>query len=379
MISHDYAPNIGGIAAHVTNLATHLARRGHDVTVITMRYDRALPFSKSEGKLRVMRMLVPDVGKLRGFCFVAQAAPLLLALSLWRRFDVIHWHNFFPDAVVAFFGRAAKKVFTNHSSTFLDIFEKGDGRLIRWLTRQAKYIIGPSAELAEKSRRFFGRADYQSVYIPNGVDVDYFRPLDTEQRRRERAELLHRFGFGPETFIVVCPRRLEPKNGVRYFVEAVPRIAASFPNLLCLVLGNDADRAYASEVRALSKAIGADAHVRFLGAVPNPEMVRYYQVADIVVLPSLMEATSIAGLEAIASGVPVVGTDVGGIPDIVRAGHNGIIVPPRDPEAIATAVTSLMRDAERRDKYSHHARELAVSRFSWSSITNQTLKIYAAA
>lgn len=377
MISHDYAPNIGGIAAHVTNLATHLARRGHDVLVITMRYDRALPFYKREGSLRVVRLLVPDVSKLRGFCFVVQAAPLLLAFSLWRRFDVIHWHNFFPDAVVALFGGAAKKVFTNHSSTFLEMFEKGGGYPIRWLTRGACKIIGPSAELADKSRIFFEKAVQDVTYIPNGVDTNIFRPLDPDSRRQKREQLLRRYNRDPETFIIVCPRRLEPKNGVRYFVESVPAIAKQHPRILCLILGNDADPKYAEEVRALSKRIGADANVRFLGPIPNPEMTGYYQVADVVVLPSLMEATSIAGLEALACGVPIVGTSVGGIPDIVHDGHNGVILPPKNPAAIAAAVTALLDDAERRTEYSNRARDLAVSRFSWDSIVNQTLNVYA--
>lgn len=325
-----------------------------------------------------MRLLVPNVSKLRGFCFVAQAAPLLLALSLWRRFDVIHWHNFFPDAVVALFGRSARKIFTNHSSTFLEIFEKGGGHLIRWLTRRADKIIGPSAELADKSRLFFEKAVQDVAYIPNGVDADVFQPLDPNSRKQKREQLLHQYDLDSETFIIVCPRRLEPKNGVRYFVEAVPAIARQHPRILCLILGNDADPKYAGEVRALSKRIGADARIRFLGTIPNPEMVDYYQIADVVVLPSLMEATSIAGLEAIACSAPVVGTSVGGIPDIVRDGYNGAIVPPCDPEAIATAVTSLLSDAVQRNKYSHCARAFAVSRFSWSSIVGQTLKIYAA-
>lgn len=376
LISHDYVPNIGGIAAHVANLAAHLAKRGHQVIVVTLRYSRSLPFRQQSGNLEVVRFLVPNVSKLRGLCFVIQAAPFLFAVSLWRRFDVVHWHNFFPDALIALFGRAKRTVFTNHSSTFLEIYEKGGGRLIQWLTRYADKIIGPSRELAEKSCAFFHRQPNDVACIPNGVDTDLFRPLDPDSRRRKREKLFCTYKMGPETSLIVCPRRLEPKNGVRYFVEAVPTIVMRYPQTLCLILGNDADPEYAKEVRALSRRIGVDGYIKFLGPVPNTEIVSYYQVADVVVLPSLMEATSIAGLEAMACGVPIVGTDVGGIPEIVRDGHNGIIVPPCDPEAIAAAITALMDDPELRDRLSTRARELAEACFSWTRITDQTLEAY---
>ena len=113
-----------------------------------------------------------------------------------------------------------------------------------------------------------------------------------------------------------------------------------------------------------------------LGQVPSDDMPSYYRAADFSVLPSLVEATSIAGLESMASGVPLIGTNVGGIPAIIQNEIDGLLVPSEDPHALAQAIRSMIGDPDKRRVMGDRAREATISRFSWDIISRKTTEIY---
>ena len=116
--------------------------------------------------------------------------------------------------------------------------------------------------------------------------------------------------------------------------------------------------------------------VTMLGSVNNNDMPDIYRACDISVLPSLMEATSITGLESMASGLVLVGTKVGGIPALIEEGKTGFLVPPRDPEAMAEKLIPLIRDKARCKQMGEAAREKAKTEFSWPVIAGQTVEVY---
>ena len=114
----------------------------------------------------------------------------------------------------------------------------------------------------------------------------------------------------------------------------------------------------------------------FLGNVPNPQMPLIYRAADISVLPSFMEATSITGLESMATGLPLVGTRVGGIPVLIEDGTSGRLVSPGKPGEIAAAIDQLVEDAALRKAMGQAGRRSAVENFSWGHIAEQTVEVY---
>ena len=118
------------------------------------------------------------------------------------------------------------------------------------------------------------------------------------------------------------------------------------------------------------------ASVVLLGDIPHTEIQKYYQISDIVVLPSLMEATSLSGLEAMSCGKPLLGTDVGGIPEIIEDGKNGCLVPPENEKKIADALNVMLNDRERLNKMGKYGRFLATERFSWHQVAENTLAVY---
>ncbi|MDO8490194.1 MAG: glycosyltransferase family 4 protein [bacterium] len=378
IISSDYYPSVGGIAAHVYNLSRSLAGRGHSVLVMSIRYGANLPFIEHFEGLTIVRFLVPNVGKLRGVLFVVQASFFIFVMSVLRRFDVIHWHTILPDALIGIVGRAKVKVFTNHSSGFLELFAKGKSSIpYQWLFNSATTIIAPSKELAEKSECFKKNTNIRIQHISNGVNSEAFYPVDACEKDRIRNELSKVYHFPMVEFLILCPRRLEPKNGVEYFVQSIAFLKRVSGEILFLIAGNDADMQYAMRVRSLVEDYSLQHQVIFLGAIPNAKMSELYQISDIVVLPSLMEATSIAGLEAMACGIPLVGTRVGGIPEIIEDGKTGILVPEKNPEALAGAMNTLLANKDLRIQYGMHARQRVLADFSWECISNKTIEVYA--
>jgi glycosyltransferase involved in cell wall biosynthesis len=166
-----------------------------------------------------------------------------------------------------------------------------------------------------------------------------------------------------------------PKNGVLDLARAVPAILRKHPDAVFVFAGSE-DPACAEEVRRALRVAGVLHACRFLGPVPHDRMPHLLRAATVCVLPSHVEATSLAGLEAMACGVPLVGTRVGGIPEILTNGETGLLVPPSSPEDLAGAVTRLLADSDLAHRLAKAARDRVVAAFSWDRIAEQFLEVY---
>lgn len=367
MLSADFLPNIGGITAHVYELSKALVKQGNDVYVITLTYRlREKNYQKIDG-IKVHRIYYPRLKFIGFFAYLFLAWLKLKWLILKEGIDVIHSHTLIPDALIARFIRNIPKVATKHSSGFLEAVEKGEHkRLYRWLLGQADCVIGPSQELVDAVVKLsIGRN--KTSFIPNGVDIDVFHPQVNGNEVKER------YGIVSDEKLILCPRRLVPKNGVEYFIRAIPIVIKQVSQVKCLIVGPGSERARLGEEVV---ALGIADRVIFADRVPNSEMPKYYAASDIAVLPSLIEATSIAGLEAMATGKPLVGTNIGGIPQIIADGETGILVPPRDPEKLAYAIISLLNDNGKRVTMGLNARKRAETEFRWQIIAEKIQNVY---
>ncbi len=226
------------------------------------------------------------------------------------------------------------------------------------------HILAPSRELADASRS----VGAQSVsYVPNGVDTARFRP-GSISRQAARAQV----GLKETDFAIVLARRFEVKNGLRYFAEAFNRICEQIPDAIAIFCGPDYDGIELPATRAALTNAHAQGRVRFVGSVPNSEMPLYYSAADVSVIPSLIEATSITALESMASGVPVIATSVGGLPELIQTGKTGLLVLPRDPEALAEATITLFRNPSLRVSLAAAGRQAVLESFAWERVAAAT-------
>lgn len=381
LFSTDYLPNIGGVATHVHELGRALQSLHCHTRVFTVRAE-TWRHPGTWGS----RTMVWDGLTTTQLPFVHLPLDCGQHWSLHRlarhfrnhslhppRNLVLHSHDYDTYGhYVAEHSPHAARVFTNHTSMFLqDVADHTTHS--RWRRTLALYdwIIAPSQELAEATTAL-GYPAHRIAVIPNGVDPDRFHP-DPLLRRNTREAL----GIPHGAVVILCARRVVPKNGVIDFAHSLRFLGDSTHPIVVLFAGNQATHdPYERETVAAAMHSPVAEGVHFLGPVPNSDMPRLYAAADMAVLPSLKEATSITGLEAMASALPLVSTNVGGLPDLVEDGVTGVLVHPGDPRAFADAVRQLLGNAGLRSDFGRRGREKVLTHFTWSRIAARTLTVY---
>lgn len=351
-----YTPEVGGLESHVSALAEGLVRRGHEVRVVTSRSRTDLASEEEIAGVEVCRTWMPSRSTVGWALHAASSLGPMRASASWC--DVVHAESF---ASVLPAGRAARLagrplVASLHTSHFLRVSESPLWRpLLRRIVRRADHTFAASEEIAAVAT---GLAPGTAVEaLTNGVDTDRFVPGGGEA------------GEGPPT--VVVPRRLFAKNGVEYMVRAVPDLVRRVPGVVVRIVGDGPER---PELETLAEKLGVSESIIFSGSVPHEEMPAVLAAGHVAVLPSLMEATSVAALEAMACGLPVVATRVGGLPEIVDE-RVGRLVPPRDPRALSLAIAEVLSDPARAEK-GHQARVRVVEQWSNERLVDRHLEVY---
>jgi hypothetical protein len=160
-----------------------------------------------------------------------------------------------------------------------------------------------------------------------------------------------------------------------YLVQSIPLLLKKIPNFLCVMCGNiDGDRE-SEKVRSFIYENNLEDHIRMEGYIKNENLGQYLIACDSLVLPSLMEATSISALEAMSVGRSVVGSRVGGIPQLVIEGKTGVLVNPADPEDLARGIEKLWEMPDR-EKLGVNGRDMVLNGFTWDHVANKVLELY---
>jgi glycosyltransferase involved in cell wall biosynthesis len=361
LVTSEFPPDIGGIGSHVAELARGLSNVIDRVSVV---YPRDLLKPATIWPVEGFRGAVerPRVIKGEPFYQLMLHRRLVRAVSD-EAFNLVHVHGMRPLGATR--GLPVPTVFTNHSSGFLARLNASPRRKERTSQelQHVAQLIAPSDELVEAARAL-GYAG-PATMIPNGVDPERFKP-DGPSRRAS-------LGIRDDEVVILLARRLVEKNGVVWFARAVDRLRGSPVRIV--VAGDGGERPAMEKI--LSENGMLDRTI-FLGSVSNADMPALFRAADISVLPSLAEATSIAGLEAMASGVALVGTSVGGIPAIIEDNATGLLIPPRDPEAMGAALARLVVDQALRRQMGAAARAKVEREFTWTQVVRRTIDVYRA-
>lgn len=368
MLSNSFPPEIGGIQEHVSNLAQTLARQGHQLKIVTVRRNKSERVRDTFAGLNVIRVPQLNLPKTLTTQYLAITTALLIAMRLRGQADVVHYHTFWPDAFTAFVvNKFVPTIYTAHESRFLLMAEQPQSR--RWLKlalRPFQGILAPSTELLEVTRQL-GVSSEKSAFIANAVDARKFRPDVTGETVRAR------YGVPMDHCLILCPRRLVPKNGLEFLIESLPLIRRRFSAVSVLIAGDGPER---ERLEARVRELDLQDSVVFAGSQDNNDLPEFYGAADIVAIPSLKEATSIAGLEAMASACAVVATNVGGLPEIIEDGVSGLLVPRGDPEALAQAIARLIETPELRTQLGLAARARVEQKFTWEQVASETTRAY---
>jgi glycosyltransferase involved in cell wall biosynthesis len=350
-----YAPEVGGLESHVAGLAEGLARHGHYVDMLTSRSQPGTQKRERVGGVNLHRVWMPGKNPFGWMAHTAGTVPLHRRLA--READVVHAHTFASALPAMITGRRRRHPFvlTLHTSHFL--MRAGLPRWRRMFARiigSADYLLATSEEILSVALDIHPHP--RSEVMTNAVDTDRFAPDDGREAGGR--------------FRIIVPRRLFPKNGVEYFVRAMPLIAAGL-DVEARIVGDGPER---EKLKRLATELRVADRIEFLGARPNEEMPGLLRGADLAVIPSLMEATSIAALEAMSCALPVAASRVGGLPEIIDEGV-GALVEPTDPRALADAVVSLLMRPDLQE-LGREGRRRVVANWSINRMVDRHLEIY---
>ncbi len=220
------------------------------------------------------------------------------------------------------------------------------------------HLTAISRYLAERAERLGAPKERISI-IHNGVDLKEIDSLLQKQR-------------GTVPFRIVSVGRLSWEKGHEYLISSLPLIKKEFPEAHLVLVGGGAEE---EKLRKLAAALDLSSSVYFRGMLPHGRAMGEAALAEAFVCPSLAEGMGIVFLEAQALGIPVIGTYVGGIPDVIENEVTGLLVPPKDSVAIAEAVKRIFRDQELKSKLITTAKN-NIAIFSWDRITEQVASLY---
>lgn len=350
--------DLGGAERHVAGLAAALRRRGYDVVVACSTRGALAPSLEREG-LPVLSM-TRRLAKRR--FSPAFARGLRRLLSGGERFDLVHAHVYAAAAAsaAAGLGLGVPLVVTEHTEAS---WQGWRARAVtRWYCRRARHVIAVSTPIR---RRLIGRDGVP----PEKVSVIPAALPEVEPPGADPTEAVP----GRNGRLAGVVARLQPEKGVATFLEAVARIAPRVPGVRFLVVGDGPLR---EELVGMAGRLGLRGRVRFLGFRPDArEIIRHL---DVLVVPSLTEGSPLVVLEAMASGVPVVASAVGGIPDQIRHGREGLLVPTGDPAALGEAMLSLLSDPGYARRMGAAGRRRAVSDFGHDRMVSRIESVYRA-
>jgi glycosyltransferase involved in cell wall biosynthesis len=327
VLTTSYPRSAGDAAGRfVADAVDHVRARGVDVEVVGPQQYRHYGIAYGHGML----------GNLRRRPWLAVLVPALLAsfVRAARRVDadLLHAHWLFAGWVAE---RSGKPYVVQVWGTDVELARRAPW-LARRVLRGARLVIAASNDLAERARALGAR---EVRVIPSGV------------------ELPERVGTEAEPAEVLYAGRLSAEKGVLELLDAAEGL-----NLVVAGDGPLRDRIPFAR-----------------GFVPHDELQQLYARAAVIACPSRREGFGVACLEAMAHGRPVVATRVGGLLDLVVDGETGIVVPPRDPAALRSALERLLADPDLRRKLGAAGRDRAGTHFSWEKVTDATLAAYAEA
>jgi N-acetyl-alpha-D-glucosaminyl L-malate synthase BshA len=358
-------PTVGGSGAVAAELGKQLAGRGHEVHVISYR----LPFRLGDFQQNICFHEV-DVSSYPLFEYPPHDLALAVKMAEATRehgLELFHVHYAIPHAIAGFLAqqmlgpRAPRMLTTLHGT---DITIVGQDRSFFEITRFGIERSDGVTAVSEFLRRMTAEEFQVSQpidVIPNFVDLDQY-PL----ARPDRSGIAE-----PGQKVLLHVSNFRPVKRVLDTVRIFERVAREIDAVL-LMVGEGPER---SSAQALARRLGVGERVRFLGT--QHDIADIAGMSDVFLLPSELESFGLSALEAMACGVPVVGSDAGGLPEVVRHAESGYLLPVGDVEGMAGRAIEILRDDERRREMGAAARHRVESLFGADRVVSQYEAAYA--
>lgn len=367
LFSITYNPFIGGAEVAIREITDRLSDFEFDL--FTARLDPKLPNQEKIGVINVYRLGTGN--KLWDKYFYPwRAAKLAIKIHQQKPYDLIHAVlETYAGLAALFFKKRFKLV------PYILTLQSGDTDLFLWLRTwfwyplyrqvytQANKITAISLWLANRARRYGYKGPIEIV--PNGVDIEHFVQ---EMKLDERAFVRKSWGIKEDAFVIVTASRLVHKNGVDTLIEAMSFLPQ---NVILVIAGSGED-----EEKLKIKSEKLKGRVVFLGHIDHEFLPRVLKAADVFVRVSRSEGLGNAFLEAMAVGLPVIGTNVGGIVDFIKDHQTGLLVLPENPRELSRAILELVQNPNLKISLATAGETLAKDKYDWASIAVAYKNIY---
>jgi glycosyltransferase involved in cell wall biosynthesis len=386
-ISPEYWPLAGGTGAYVYYLSNELMKNGYNATIVTgsnQNLERQV-----NSQLKVYFQKIPKIPIVKSFMLAGASYRKLNSIKSTTNIDITHpqlpltpsfavppnfgktlvctVHSTWKGEAEAISGEPYNRLNANEKflvsfNWFLRFFEVG-------MIKRASRVIAVSDFTRRELRKYYNIPENRIRVIHNGVDTRKFQPA--KDKRKIKAEL----GLNPDDIAILSVGRLYARKGLFPLIEAMPSVVQRFKNAKFVISGKGQSDEMA-KLNAHAERLGVKDNIVFTGYYPDKKLPKLYQAADVFAFSTFYEHHPFAVLEALATGLPVVTTTVGGIAETIETGKNGLLVKPFDSKQFSDAILYLLEHPIEAEEMGAKARKTIVDEYDWSIVVKQAMSVY---
>jgi glycosyltransferase involved in cell wall biosynthesis len=389
-ITPEYWPLAGGTGAYVYYLSNQLLRNGYPIYVITG--GNQTRDVKVNPQLDVSFLKIPRTPIVKSFMLAEASSRKLSSVRDSANVDVVHpqlpltpsfavppnfgktlvctVHSTWKGEAKAISGEPYSRLNANEKflvsfNWFLRFFEEG-------MLERARKIIAVSQFTKWELTNYYKISPSKIRVIHNGVDTEKFQPA-ADKRKAKLA-----FGLNPDDIAIVSVGRLYARKGLFTLIESIPAVVARFPKAKFIVSGKGQSDEMAKLI-AHAQRLEVRDNLVFTGYTPDKKLPMLYQAADVFAFSTFYEHHPFAVLEAMATGLPVVTTTVGGIPETIQNGKNGWLVEPFNVSQFSEKILHLLENPAEAAEMGAAARKTVVEQLDWRIVVKEAMEVYEAA
>jgi len=371
VFSTDYKPNTGGIAEHTYQIAKHIAKKGHNVTVLSSKLNSCEEFDKMQS-FKTYRVF--SLSFLKNILLFFYLGYFVLRFRINLVYNAV-WN---PCGIISCFLSFAlnfRYVVVAHGSELYSIklpWQTLKERLKIWLKRviQPKvynhaFKVFAVSNYIKKKLEKAGVDSKKILVFNNGVSLEEF---ETEQVDEE---IINKYNLKGKKIILIVSR-LVARKGHDMIIRTLPKVLEKVPNAIYLIAGDGSRRSFLED---LTTRFNLEDNVIFLGFVPHKHLPRLYNSCDVFIMASREEGFGIVFLEANACKKPVIGGRSGGIPDAIIDGETGLLVDPQDPNDIAKGLIKILTNKRLAKKMGENGYNRVKRELTWDKIVSRMMEI----
>ena len=369
MLNHEFPPVGGGAGRATFNIAKELHKMGHEVDILTSSYADHKQDEVIEGvriyRVKSRKKQIFDTDLLGILIYTFFGTNKLRKLLRQKDYDLTHSFFSMPAGIISLIGKRVYGIpyivslrgsdVPNYDPYKLNYMHKISRQLTRLIWRNSKKTVALSHGLKDIALKTYPALKFDVVY--NGIDTTIFKNSKRSKKN--------------DTVRLICVSRLLKRKGIHHLLLALSQMNLNRVELTIVGTGN-----FERNLKKLVMELNLNKNVSFYGYFDNNKLPELYNEADIFVLPSLTESFGIVFAEAMACGLPIIGTRAGGIPEVVRDGENGILVQPGNVDELKIALEKLIKNKELREKMGEKSVKIIQQNFTWNKIARDYLGIY---